>query len=65
MSPVYEDRAFLLDLLRKELAQISSLSTDGIVRVLKQFEKDKLIRFSGKHLEILDFEKIKKISAWG
>lgn len=52
-------------LSRKELADFAGISTEGAVKVLKSFEKDKLIRLNDKSIEILEPEKLEEISRIG
>ena len=52
-------------LSRKELADFAGISTEGAVKVLKSFEKDKLIRLSDKSIALLDRKRLSEISRLG
>jgi len=62
---VFLTDTFELQLSRKELAELSGLSRENVIRVLKIFEKDKLIKLDGKIVKILDAEGLQKISDHG
>lgn len=52
-------------LTRKDLAELSAMSTEGAVRILSEFDKDGIIELKGKNIKILDLEKLVKISKVG
>lgn len=52
-------------LSRKELADFAGISTEGAVKVLKSFEKDKLISLSDKSIALLDRQRLNEISRTG
>ncbi|NVO01964.1 MAG: Crp/Fnr family transcriptional regulator [Bacteroidetes bacterium] len=52
-------------LTRKEIAELSNLSTENTIRTLKEFETEKVIRLKGKKIEITDLDLLKKISDIG
>ena len=52
-------------LTRKDLAELSAMSTEGAVRILSEFDKDGIIELKGKNIEILDMEKLVRISKAG
>lgn len=62
---VFKSPKFNLFLTRKEIAEIAGLSTENVIRILKKFQEDHLIRISGKTLEILDIENLRRISDIG
>ena len=62
---VYKMDHFPLQLTRKELAELSSMSVESITRILTKFKEDKLIRIDPDHIEILDSERLMKISQTG
>ena len=64
------DRVFMtsrmeLPLTRKELAELSGMSPETIARMLSKFNDDGIIRIDGKAIELLDAEKLRKISETG
>jgi CRP/FNR family transcriptional regulator len=56
---------FDLPLSRKELAELSGMSPETVIRMLKEFNDEGLIRMDGKSIEVLDYDRIKKISETG
>jgi CRP/FNR family transcriptional regulator len=54
-----------LPLSRKELAELSGISVETVVRMLKKFNDEGLISTEGKNLRILDYQKLKMISEMG
>jgi CRP/FNR family transcriptional regulator len=52
-------------LTRKDLAELSAMSTEGAVRILSEFDKDGIIELKGKDIKILDVNKLEKISKAG
>lgn len=62
---VFKEREFELPLSRKELGELSSMSPETVVRMLKKFKEDKLIEMDGKSFKILDYDRIKRISETG
>lgn len=62
---VFYNRVFDLDLTRKELAELSGLSQESVVRILKSFKEEKLINTSCKQIEIIDYDKLQQISQKG
>ena len=52
-------------LTRKDLAELSAMSTEGAVRILSEFDKDGIIELKGRDIKILDSGKLVKISKAG
>lgn len=52
-------------LSRRELADFAGISTEGAVKVLKSFEKDRLISLSDKSISILNRPRLEEISRLG
>lgn len=62
---IYKSREFKLDLGRKDLAEITGMSTESVIRLLKEFKDSNLISISGKSIKILDKERLINISEKG
>lgn len=62
---VYKKEIFPLQLTRKELAELSSMSVESIARILTKFKEDKLIRVDSDTIEILDVERLNRVSRNG
>jgi CRP/FNR family transcriptional regulator len=56
---------FPMVLSRSDLAELSAMSKESAVKVLRDFQKDGLIRISDHEIEILDDESLRKISRIG
>lgn len=62
---VFGANSFHLELTRKEIAELSGMAEESVVRIIKKFKDDALIRTEGKLIEILDYEKLRRISISG
>ena len=62
---VYKKHEFELKLSRKELAELTGMATESLIRMLKKFREDNLIEMNGKLIKISDYERLKKISQTG
>ncbi len=62
---VFKSDIFDLPLSRKDLAELSGLSSETVIRMLKVFREEGLIEMEGKKIRIIDREKIKQISETG
>lgn len=62
---IYRSIDFELSMSRRDLAELTGMSTESAIRILKDFKDDKIIDISGKRIKILELEKMKRISATG
>ena len=62
---IYQNCIFLLSLSRQELADFAGCSKELMIHTLRNFDSDGIIRVSGKTIEILDIERLHKISRLG
>lgn len=62
---VFKRTEFELPLSRKDLAELSGLSSETVIRMLKVFKEDGLIAMDGKLMKVLDHARMKKISETG
>ncbi len=62
---IFKTDKFDLSLSRKELAELSGMSTESVIRTLKNFQDDGLIRITGKTFEVIDAEGLMKICQLG
>ncbi len=62
---IYRSATFKLPLSQEELANLIDSSRESVSRVLTEFEKDGIISFSGRSLEIINKESLKRIGANG
>jgi CRP/FNR family transcriptional regulator len=50
---------------RKDLAELSGMSMESVVRILSEFSDEKIIEIKGKRIEIKDMERLKIINQRG
>jgi len=62
---IFKQEEFDLALSRKELAELSGMSTESVIRTLKHFQEDGLIEMTGKAFKIIDPEGLMKICKLG
>lgn len=62
---VFKKNEFELPITRKDLADLSGMSSGTVIRMLKKFHDDELIRMEGKIFSVLDPIKLKHISETG
>jgi len=61
----YNDTAFDMHLSRQDIADLTAMSKDSAIRILKDFERDGIINTAGSRLEILDMQQLQDISLRG
>ncbi len=64
-SRIYKNDEFELFLSRKELADLTGMSTESVIRILKKFRDEELIKIVGKKYKILNPYKLQQISDRG
>ncbi len=62
---IFKKEEFELPLSRKDLAELSGMSSETVIRMLKRFHAEGLIYMKGKEMKIVDFEKLRRISETG
>lgn len=62
---IFKTQSFELNLSRKELAELTGMSTESVIRMLKKFKDDGIIEMENKSIKIIDFETLSKISNYG
>ena len=62
---IYKAQEFDLLLTRKDLAELTGMSTENVIRMLKKFKDEKLIEIQGKRFTVLDHDALMKISENG
>jgi CRP/FNR family transcriptional regulator len=62
---IFKKNNFDLPLSRKEIAELSGMTPETVVRMLKKFNDEGLIRMNGKHLEIVNVDRLQRISETG
>jgi CRP/FNR family transcriptional regulator len=64
-NKVFKQTEFELPLSRKDLAELSGMSSETVIRMLKKFSNEGLIKMDGKSLKVLDYERLIRISEIG
>lgn len=62
---VYRSNSFKMSLSRKDLAELTSMSTMSVVHIIKDFKDNGIILNEGGRIEITDMELLKRISKIG
>jgi CRP/FNR family transcriptional regulator len=62
---IYLSHKFTLYLSKQDLAELSGLSKDSAIKILREFQKDGIINYSDKELEILNEDSLQRISRTG
>jgi len=53
-NDIYKNSKFTVDLSRQELAEMSNMTKESLVRILQQFKESNLVKTQGSEIEILD-----------
>ncbi len=62
---IYKSKKFDLPLSRKDLAALTGMAPESVIRIIKDFKTDKIISTKGKRVEILNEPLLEKISNVG
>lgn len=62
---VYESKDFHLCMSRQDLADMTNLSKESVIRILKELKTEKIITLEGDHIKIPKIEALEKISLVG
>ena len=62
---IYQSNKFNVDLSRQELADMSNMTKESLVRILQQFKESNLLKTQGSEIEILDESALNHISKNG
>ncbi|MBU2649386.1 MAG: Crp/Fnr family transcriptional regulator [Bacteroidetes bacterium] len=58
---IFKSQVFDLHLTRKELAELAGMSTENVIRILKNFQEDGLVEITGKTIAIKDGAGLRKL----
>lgn len=61
----YKSKTFCLQISRQDIADMTAMSKDSAIRILKEFERDGIISLNGREIEILDMEHLNELSVKG
>ncbi len=62
---IFKSEAFELPLSRSDLSDLTSMSTESVIRIMKDFKDDRIIDISNKSITLLDIPRLERISAKG
>jgi CRP/FNR family transcriptional regulator, polysaccharide utilization system transcription regulator len=62
---IFKSESFDLPLSRSDLSDLTSMSTESVIRIMKDFKDDKIIDFNNKSISLLDIPRLTNISARG
>jgi len=62
---IYQNMEFNLTLNRKDIAELSNMSTENAIRLLSDFKKEDIIEIDNKKLKILNIHALRRISKIG
>jgi CRP-like cAMP-binding protein len=64
-NEIYSKNPFLMSLSRQDLADLSGMSKESAIRILKDFKDEGIINIDGKQFEILKPDLLRQISETG
>jgi CRP-like cAMP-binding protein len=62
---IFKSESFDLPLTRSDLSDLTSMSTESVIRILKDFKDDGIIEMNNKSITLLDLPRLDSISAKG
>jgi CRP/FNR family transcriptional regulator, polysaccharide utilization system transcription regulator len=64
-NKIFKSNSFELPLSRADLGDLTGMSTESVIRMMKEFKEDGLIEMQCKSIELLDVIRLEKISEFG
>lgn len=62
---IFKQKSFDLPLSRADMGDLTGMSTESVIRMMKEFKDDGLIEMCCKKVELLDVNRLEKISQFG
>ncbi len=62
---IFKSKSFELPLSRADLGDLTGMSTESVIRMMKEFKDDGLIEMNCKSIELLDVARLERISEFG
>lgn len=62
---IFKSSSFELPLSRADLGDLTGMSTESVIRMMKEFKEDGLIGMHCKSIELLDVARLERISEFG
>jgi CRP/FNR family transcriptional regulator, polysaccharide utilization system transcription regulator len=64
-NEVFQSSKFILNLSKEDLADLSGMSKESAIKILRQFQKEKIINLTNNEIELSDPVSLQKISKLG
>jgi CRP/FNR family transcriptional regulator, polysaccharide utilization system transcription regulator len=62
---IFKSDSFELPLSRSDLSDLTCMSTESVIRIMKDFKDNQIIETSNKHISIIDIPRLERISDKG
>ena len=62
---IYKNKVIGEEISRQDFAEYTCMSKDSAIRVLKEFERDRIVGLHGRQIEVLDSGKLREIADKG
>lgn len=62
---IFKSESFELPLSRNDMGELTSMSTESVIRLMKEFKDDGLIEMKTKSITLIDIPRLQKISELG
>ncbi len=62
---IFNDRDYSISISRQDMAELTGMSKDSVIRTLKELHEDNVIDMKKGYLKVNDIDKLKKISMLG
>jgi len=62
---IFKSKSFDLPLSRADLGDLTGMSTESVIRMMKEFKDDGLIEMNCKQIKLLDIDRLERISEFG
>ncbi len=62
---IFKADSFELPISRSDLSDLTCMSTESVIRIMKDFKDDQIIETNNKHIAIIDIPRLERISEKG
>ena len=62
---IYKNHTIGEEISRQDIAEYTCMSKDSAIRVLKEFERDRIVGLHGRQIQVLDSGKLREIADKG
>ncbi len=64
-APEFLKEEIFSHLTRQDVAEFAAITTESAIRFLKEFEKENMVKLTGKEIEIIDYPRMEEIAQKG